>query len=334
MGRFGKKSDPDTGSQEPASLREWSQEGGESRFEQDLGAVESDVEGFGDSGASGFSQAWSEGEVEVEAGELPAGAEDERSQRLRNMDRRFSIPRVAALVAVIALIAWVIIERPGFDSDSEAAPTDFAEGALLIPPGEARDYAEGTPNLQLRGGWALQDTFIAQSREEEPTPASPEEVTLPSGVVAGQLLWGGRAHVAIVGPGVGSEDLCVVASLFASDFEVADVAADGQCENRFDATGDRIVCRGEDIVLLEVWPENPSATEVQPDATRVRVRVERIGSDGTIESTRVSVELDQRLGEGATELAGAPLSIADIAIDGQSGRCELRDRTDVPVQLL
>ena len=332
MGRFSRERDPNQDPQASESIKEWSRSGDEHRFDQDLTPVDSDLDGFGDSGATGFSEAWSDADDEV--GTIPEGAEqDKRAQRLRNMDRRFSVPRVLGLVVVLVGIGWLLITQPWVGGD-EAAVEQAPSSELLVAPGQPRNYANGAPNAQLNSAWALQDAFVSLSVDGELEAVPPEEIAVPTNLVAAPLLWGGRAHVALMGPGVGNEEFCGVASLFAEDFSVIDVAADGSCGDRFNATGDRLACRGNNIILLEVWPENPDSTELQPDATRVRVRLEQIDEDGSVESRRVSVELGQRFDLDLVELAGVPLETANIGIGGQSGMCDLLDRADVPVQLL
>lgn len=327
---FRSKGGPSTGPGESTSWRQWSRQADESRFDEDLGSVESDVEGFGDSGATAFSAAWSEA-PEAE-GELPEPVSDRRSQRLRNIDRRFSPVRIfgaALIVAGVVAAVWFALNR------GETVP--IADGqlddVLLIAPGRPRVYAEGSSFLALDDSWDLDDAFI-DADGNNPIPTTFDEVSVPEGVRAGAILWGGRTHIAVVGPGVGAEDMCVVGSLFAEDFEVIDVAADGDCADRYAPTGDRMACRGEDVVLLEVWPEDPGVAAEQPLATRVRVRVERSVGGGGFESIRVSDSLSRPFGVGVDELAGGPETDAEFVVDDQSGQCLLRDRSGVAVQLL
>lgn len=336
MVRFGSRSDPDRESSKPENWRQWSRRDDQARFDDDLASVDSDVEGFGNTGAQGFSDLW-QAKSDIDEGPLPEGApEDARSQRLRNMNRRFSAGHVvlAAVVVGAAIGAFFAVDRFTGENEPTADGVDEQVEAELIAPGQPRVYAQGTEELALGDGWRLDETFIAENTDQVPVPVDDSDVDLPARVMAGPLLWGGRAHIAIVGAGVGDPDICAVASLSSAELSVVDVAADGACGGRFDATGDRVACRGEDLVLLEVWPLQPEVTVEQPDASRVRVRLERSESGGNVQSLRTTVDLDARLTIGLSELSGAPGSVATVSLNGNAGTCELLDRSNVTVQLL
>lgn len=341
MVRFGAKADGGDKPEESESFRDLTRRADETRFDADLGAVETDVEGFGDTGAQGFSSAWASTDSDDLDGVAAAAAEDEevrgdkRAARLRNLDRRVSFGQIFSLVLVVGLVAagfWAFDRFSG--SAQDEANAEFADEAFLVAPGQARNYAEGNPAVSIPSGWALADTFVAPGVGADPAPAATEDVRLPTGVVAAPLVWGERAHVAIIGPGVGAGDICAVVSLFSADLDVVDVAADGDCDGRFDATGDRLACRSANVVLLEVWPENPGVVGEQPDATRVRIRLERSAAGNSVESLRTTVDLNARFQTGLRELAGLPESQAQIAIGELSESCALLDRADVAVQLL
>ena len=334
MARFGAERDSADKPEESTSWREWSRRADENRFDADLSTIDSEIDTFGDSAAVGFSTAWDSGD-DSDAKPLPEDADDEvRSQRLRNMDRRFSPVRIGAVVlAIVVLIGAAIgVQRLREPEDPTAALEE--DEVVLISPGQVRDYAAGSGDAAFARRWTLDDAFLAASVDGTPNPAADDAVSLPSNARVAPLVWGGRAHVAIVGEGVGAASMCVVASLFSAEREVIDVAADGACGDRFAPTGDRVACRGEDVVVLEVWPLDPGVTAVQPDATRVRVRLERERPTGEVESLRVTVDLDQRFQVGLQELTGAPGTTAALTLDDVTGRCQLLDRSDVIVQLL
>lgn len=339
MVRFGAKAGSGDEPEENESFRDLTRRADETRFDTDLAQVETDVEDFGDTATESFSSAWSAGEGQS-TGALPEGEEEEipgdrRASRLRNMDRRVSSGQVMGLLALVGLVVAGFFVFDLLDnSNDEGADGGLLDEAFLVAPGQPRNYAEGTAALSVESGWELVDTFLAEGAGSDPTPVDSEAVALPVGVVAAPLVWGERAHVAIIGPGVGANDICAIASLFSANLDVIDIAADGDCGGRFDATGDRIACRTQNVVLLEVWPENPSVVGEQPDAMRVRVRLERSTPGGAIESLRTTVDLDNRLQIGLRELAGAPESRAQITIGEASETCALLDRSDVAVQLL
>ncbi len=338
MVRFGAKAGGGDEPQENESFRDLTRRADETRFDADLAAVETDVEGFGDTGAEGFSSAWSAGMGEstgelptAEVGEIPG---DKRAARLRNMDRRVSAGQVFGLLVLIGLgVAGFLAFDRFADADGDANAL-LGEEAFLVAPGQPREYGEGISALQLAEGWPLGDTFLADGTGSDPTPVAADSVQLPTGVFAAPLVWGERAHVAIIGEGVGAGDICAIASLFSVGLDVIDVAADGDCGGRFDATGDRIACRSPNAVLLEVWPENPGVVGEQPDAVRVRVRLERNAGGGAVESLRTTIDLPARFQIGLRELPGLPESQAQITIGEVSETCALLDRSDVAVQLL
>jgi len=331
MVRFGGKGGSSGTPEEPADWRDWSRDSDETRFDEDLALVDTDVEDFGDSGATGFSDAWSES-ANGEA-PLPEEAEGDRAERLRNMDRKVSAPRIAAALVLVAVAAGAVFAFQQLTVDESQAADSFNESPLLVAPGEPRDYIDDASPLRLTDSWTLGETFLA-STENTPEPIDAADAELPAGAVAAPLMWGGRVHIAVIGEGVGAVDLCVVASLFTADLEVVDIAGDGACEGRFSATGDRLACRSENLVLLEVWPEDPGVSSEQPDATRVRVRIERTRPDGSLESVRSIQDLSQPVDTALQVLGGTPETTAEIRTDGPSGSCGLLDRSDVTVQLL
>lgn len=335
MARFRADRDSADTPEESTSWREWSRQADENRFDADLAQIDSEIETFGDSAAEGFSSAWGSAD-ESEVKPLPEDADDEaRAQRLRNMDRRFSPVRVGAVVLAIAILIGAAVGVQRLREPEDSASGLEGNGALLIPPGQERTYAEGAAALGNLSGWELEDAFVSESAAASPQPAQDPPVTFARDVRAAPLVWGGRAHVVIVGAGVGATDVCAVSSLFSSDLEVIDVAADGACGERFAATGDRLACRSENVVLLEVWPRDPGITAEQPDVTRVRVRLERERATGDIASLRVTVDLEEPFETGLRELAAAPAVEPSFSIDqGFPGMCQLLDRSDVTVQLL
>lgn len=339
MVRFGTRAGSGDEPEESSSFRDLARSGDATRFATDLSQVETDVEDFGDSAAEGFASSWSA----TAAPEVDGLAETEeqtrvekRAARLRNLDRRLSPGGVVVALVVVGLVVAGFFV---FDRLSDAAPGTSADGdpleeAFLVAPGQPRAYAEAGGPLQIDSGWALVDTFVADGPDSDPTPVPADATGLPAGVVAAPLVWGERAHVAIIGPGVGADDICAVTSLFSAELDVIDVAADGACDGRFAATGDRLACRSENMVLLEVWPTNPGIIGEQPDAVRVRVRLERQGAGEMTESLRTTVDLDARLQIGLRELSGAPESQGQIVIGDVRESCALLDRSDVTVQLL
>ncbi len=81
---------------------------------------------------------------------------------------------------------------------------------------------------------------------------------------------------------------------------MVDLAAYGECGNRYAATADRSACIGDNVAILEVWPYDPDAVVPRPQVTTTRVRIEAVEPDTMAsESFRGNATLDDELLENA-----------------------------------
>lgn len=321
---------------DPTSWRRWSRAVEEDKFEGDLREVESDLDTFGDSGGRGFSEAW-DAQGDSEATLPEAAAEDKRSARMRNLDRRRGPVFYLLLLAVLGGLgaaAYFGYQEYVADADVDEVAEDVEPFDLIVPPGLPRTYSEGDARLNLAPDARLREFFTAEAFGTDPQPVPDAPDGIPATAEAALLWWGGRLHVAVAGPDVGAADLCAVTTLLSAEVEVLDLASGGACGDRYEATGDRVACRSDSLVVLEVWPRNPSVDIPQPDPTTLRVRIERQLPSGEVHSVRSTSSIDGAIDAGLDELAGSPGAEATLAIGAVRGTCTMVDRSDVAVRLL
>lgn len=325
--------------------RGWSRDLESQRFEGDLGEVETEVDGFGNSAQQGFAEAWSKPNASGSSGEDALGgadlpedlSEDRRAIQLRRFERRWSPAGIFGVAILVALfIGAVIFARatPDRAQEEAAAATELLESQLeLALPGEQRSYGDGPAVLNARVTTPIEQGFLT------PAGAGPEPVTegldgLPANASYSLAFWGGRTHVAVAGDGLGQDGNCVVVSLFSDSFDVVDVAAAGDCGSLYGETGDRTACRSSNAVMIEVWPENPTSLIPTPTPTQVRVRIEQVQADGDEASVRSTQQLDQSVQRLSQALSGPPGIQADFVFGDVRGGCELLDRSGVEVRFL
>ncbi len=204
----------------------------------------------------------------------------------------------------------------------------------------------GTESSDPESADAPETDVDEEATVTEPAVSVEIDFGLPDSVGVGPVFWAGRMHLAVfaegVGPALEAEEYCLVVSLVTSQLAGIDVAANGACAASFSTTGDRLACAGNDLVLLEVWSDDPSVPGEPPAVASVRYRVEaptrQLVDVPLIGSVRGSVELPagSDLLSVATELGGAPGDVVTISSGDQAlaGTCTLLDRSDVTVKLL
>lgn len=307
-----------------------------------LDGTESGLTDFGETAGDGFAHAWnahpppipdhSEPFLEVD--------EDERSRRARDLDRRSYRGLVALAVVVIVGVGLAVAVDRGLLSDPTGL-TPESEGSTneIASIGDDRTYVAGSGRAELGNGSRADQRFTAAA--DTPTPELMGSITADDALVFERLLWGGRAHVVVLGEDVsaldedGSAPRCAIVSLVAADLRVVDLAAHGSCQPGYEATGDRVACSGDGIVMLEVWPFDPDAVVEQPDVTAIRVRSERVDeATGSIESIRGAMVLEAEFLELITIVEGVPGDEVTVNVGDRSGTCTLLDRAEVTIQLL
>ncbi len=298
-----------------------------------LDAVASDIEGFGETGQRGFSDAWAETTDGLDNA-AAAFATDETDIKGRDLDARSGAWKVAVgLLVILGAGAGWAYSQGLFDTE----PTAVADALVtpsLIAPDALREYDSEPTSVVLATTSNGDAMFVRGVDESNPQPIIESVAPLVESFSAGPVLWGGRTHIALTGPGLSDPELCLVATLVSVDLRTVDFAATGNCPDTFESTGDRLACRGPNAVLLEVWPFDPRAATKPPAATAIRFRAER--TDGTtVISQRGTVALPgapegDALLVSAAVLGGSPGDL--VTIDGHE--CTLVDRSDLLIQLL
>jgi hypothetical protein len=311
--------------------------GAEERAPGDLfDAPESDLASFGDSGARGFSDAWDDHAASPQSGDASAFAADHSVDKARDLDRSSRRGLVAlGLVVVIGVLLAMSVRNDWFGTGPQSAAFQ-PDSTQLLAPSAPRTYEPGPAVVELVRSIALVDLF--RSTDGDPSPKPVELLADFPNARAGLVFWAGRLHVGIFGRGVSDPSNCLVATLVTDDLQVIDVAGSGACNNTYAATGDRLACVGDNLVLLEVWPTDPSSIAPKPPVVAMRVRIER-RSDGGSESARAMMQFDTaltavELAREASTAGGAPGDTVIIDGDASSPTCVLRDRAGIAVRLL
>ena len=295
--------------------------------------VESGLEGFGDTGQRGFSDAWGSATPVLDEA-AAAFASDETDTRGRDLDAGSRRWKVALLIVIVAgAAAGVLYSQGVFDGES-AGVAEAAAVPTLAAPDEIREY-ESTPTEIDVSIADVETSMFVETSGGLPEPVGDANEELAADVTVGLVIWGDRLHVAITGLGVGNADRCVIASLVAPDLRAIDVATMGSCDVDLAATGDRVACVGANALLLEVWPFDPRSPVRPPEATAIRVRIQDRLDDESVLSQRGTLALPQDVADNAllraaTVLGGSPGQT--ISVDGRS--CTLVDRSDILIQLL
>jgi len=316
----------------------WTRSAGDGEEAAFLEGTSSDLADFGHSGSDGFASIWDlQDSSDVGTRSLHNFGppdDDKRTQRARSLDRRSRRGWVVLGVLVIVGAAAAIAVQQGLLSNTtKHAPNVIDDSNVIVSTAARRVYSTGPAEVTISPSAALDSAFITHG-EADPSPAQDLE-HIDSGSVFGSLFWGGRSHIAVLGPALDATTSCVVVSLVADDLRVVDLAAHGRCGDQYAATGDRVACVGENIVVLEVWPYDPDAVVQRPEAATARVRIEADDfNTNTTESFRGTTAFNGQLLSEAPRMNGGPLDIATVRIGSVVGTCTLIDRAEIPVQLL
>jgi hypothetical protein len=302
-----------------------------------LDGTHSELSDFGETGVEGFASAWGTGtpEADTERDDVFEQFEDRSAQRARDLERSSHRGLVFLALVLVAGTAAAVAVRSGVFGDesvpSTAAPSSVGE---ILAIGDVREYDASPTDLVLMDTALLDQSFRTEAIDDDPYPIEDSRSVAP-GIQFSPVFWGGRAHIAIVGEAVGGAEVCVVASLVTADLRPIDVASHGSCVAPYAATGDRVACHGNNVVLLEIWPYDPDAVIEKPPVEAIRVRVEADGqAAGAKESRRGVVMVQGELVEDAEVLGGAPGDTATLRAGAQTATCELLQRAEVQVQLL
>jgi hypothetical protein len=303
-----------------------------------LEGTSSDLADFGHTGSEGFASAW-DAQMATQAHDEPVDAfgppeDDKRTLRSRDLDRRSRRGLLVLGVIVILGAGAALAVQQGVVSDPTGfTPETIADINVIASIEDPRDYSSGSSDVVLSGVAPINSAFVG-SQDAHPSPAV-DLANVSGGSAFGTLFWGGRSHVAILGPELDLTTTCVIVTLAAEDLRVVDLAAYGECGNRYAATADRSACIGDNVAILEVWPYDPDAVVPRPQVTTTRVRIESVEPDTMAsESFRGSAPLDDQLLENAARMNGQPGDEATVQIGTVTGTCTLVDRAEVPVQLL
>lgn len=303
-----------------------------------LEGTSSDLADFGHTGSDGFASAWdAQPATPADDERLDAFGppeDDKRTRRARDLDRRSRRGLIALGVIVLLGGGAALAVQQGVVSDPTGlTPETIDDINVIASIDDPREYSSGSADVVLTDVTPLDSGFVG-APGVDPSPAA-ELTTVASGSAFGTLFWGGRSHVAIMGPDLDLDNSCVVVSLVAEDLRVVDLAAHGDCGDRYAATGDRDACVGDNLAILEVWPYDPDAVVPRPTVTTMRVRIEAVDADTmATESFRGSAPLDDQRLENAERLDGRPGDQATVQTATTTRTCTLLDRAEVPVQLL
>lgn len=309
-------------------------------------APDSDVSDFGDTATRGFSDAWDDADTVQSADSEAAVAgfsNDESDTKGRDLDT--TSKKGAALLVLVVLIGGALglaAQLGAFATAADDAEAQDEEEGPVLALDAVRVY-EGEPtSIELVVSGSSTDLFRTVDGAA-PLPDDRAALHLPPSVGAGPVLWAGRMHIALFGDDIGTRseagELCVVATLVTEQLAAIDVAGHGDCELVISTTGDRLACSGDDVVMLEVWSDDPGVPGEPPPVAALRYRVEGLGADESVMSRRGSFDMaagTSPLVDSAAVLGGAPGdSVTISSVDGAlSGSCILVDRTDVAVKLL
>ncbi len=303
-----------------------------------LEGTSSDLADFGETGSEGFASSWDAQtarqtfDERLEAFGPPD--DDKRSRRARDLDRR-SRRWMWALGGIVVLGggAALAVQQGVVGDPTGLTPETIEDINVIASIDDPREYSDGPADLVLTDVAAIDSGFVG-APGTDPSPSA-DLTKVDGGAVFETLFWGGRSHVAILGPELDLRETCVIVTLVAEDLRVVDLAAHGDCGDRYAATGNREACIGENVAILEVWPYDPDAVVPRPQVTTTRVRIEAVDQDTmTSESFRGNAPLDDRVLENAARLGGRPGDETTLQIGSITGTCTLVDRAEVRVQLL
>jgi len=214
----------------------------------------------------GFSDAWAETSPGLDSA-AAAFATDESDIKGRDLDARSRSWKVAAVIAAaLCLGAWFAYDQGLFENE----PAEVSEQDLvpsLIAPDVQRSYDPAPTSVTLEVSARGDSLFLRSGADPNPQPfVEPQELLVPA-FTAGPVIWAGRTHIALTGPGLAETDICLVATLVTDDLRTVDLAAAGTCPVENAVTGDRIACQGRQALLLEVWPFDPRSATRPPETS-------------------------------------------------------------------
>lgn len=314
-----------------------------------LEGTESNV-GFEEAAPSkGFQEAWNADHVDRDASLDAALDGGQGTSTLDSLDRgrKLQVGVALVVIAVAGVAAFILTQRSTQGEAALPARGSFdSTPNILASPLDEREYVAYEAPAFIEGFTPLNSWFLERDRATGPELVVGEELeataqrvgaSLDNNVVAGALFWGNRLHVALLSDGRLRQDAdCIVVSLVSEELNAVDVAGQGPCGDQFEATGDRLACAGQNVVLLEVWPLNPDAVSEPPPVTAIRIRIETISGDEVL-SRRGVIELPgpaAQLVSGAAALAGLPGETVEIGAGELQANCELIDRSSIDVRLL
>ncbi len=309
-------------------------------------APDSDLADFGETATRGFSDAWDDADSAQTQENAEAIAEfgsDPEDDTGRDLDKKSKMGvLLLALVVLIGAGLGIAAQNGAFTTQADEVGNSI-EGGPILALDAVRVYEAEPTTVELEMSAESTDLFRAVAGEA-PEPDDRATLKLPPSVGAGPVLWAGRMHVAVFGSGVGTGieagQLCAVATLVTGQLAAIDVAGHGDaCAPALAATGDRLSCIGNDLVLLEVWSDDPGVPGEPPPATSIRFRIEVADTADAVLSRRGWLSLAPSptpLIDAAAVLGGAPGDDVSISSAGGSlvGSCTLVDRSDVVVKLL
>ena len=307
-----------------------------------LDGTESSVVEIEPTANTGFSEAWAQtADEETDRTLDSAISVGQDDSRARSLDRSrtgayLGVAGFLVGVAVIAFFATQAATAP--DPNLGARASEDTERNVLASPLAEREYTDLVTPVSVERVSLLDEGFVEAATDGALVPDS--NVVGDREILFGPVFWAGRTHVAVVGDEtlLADQDDCLITTLVAADFRAIDVAGVGDCGEAFEATGDRIACAGENVVVVEVWPFNPDSVTEPRTVAAVRTRLERRnGSEAA--SLRGSMNVadvgsSSPVISAATTLEGRPGDLVTIQLGELSGECALVDRSTVDVRLL
>lgn len=307
-----------------------------------LDGTESSVIEIEPTAGSGFREAWAQSVDEEADRELDSaisvGQDDSKARSLDRSRKGAYLGIAAFLVGVGAIAFFATQAATAPDPNLGARASEDTERNVLTSPLAEREYTDLVTPVSVEMVAPLSEGFLDATGDGELVPD--DAVVGDREILFGPVFWAGRTHVAFASetPLVAATGECLITSLVADDFEAIDVAGVGECGDAFDATGDRVACEGENVLLVEVWPFNPDSVTEPRTVAAVRTRLEST-SGSEVASLRGSLSVADAgttspVVAAATTLEGRPGDEVMIELGELSGACALVDRSTVDVRLL
>lgn len=308
-----------------------------------LEGTESSVDKIEATTDGGFHEAWGRDEDPANDRSIDNAlnvSHDDSSARDLEKSRLPTIAGWLVFAVGLAAIAFLFIDaNTGQSGDLGARASADLDRNILASPLDAREYSDLESPVDVALFARLSELFVGDPLTGELATAT-DGNSITGQFRTGPVFWAGRVHVAVLS----NQDLlanaqeCIVTSLVTTDLVAVDVASAGACDATFGATGDRIACRGDRLVIFEVWPFNPDALGEPEVVSSIRTRIERRVGE-TVDSRRGAIELTateatSQVVSSATTLNGAPGDTITIQMGELVGSCDFVDRANVDVRLL